>query len=176
MRFSILIICLLGFITAFAQPNREELALQDEEQFDLSFIFQYEDEAVFIVTFSREDKFDNFKIQNSECKTNGINYERPIVDRYVYEQLLTFLQDINITSFQPITNDQDEDAKLRVQGSISIPRTWTLNAFVFRHNPDNIGNESQILEYMVDILKDNTSDDCSKELTEQLSTYINGSD
>lgn len=176
MRFSFLIICLLGFTVAFAQPNREELALRDEEQFDLSFNFQYQNQEAFTVIFSREDNLDNIELINTACKTNGINYERPIADRYVYEQMLDFLQDINITSFQPTQNREDANAKLQVQGSINIQRTWTMNAFVFRHNPNNIGDENQILEYVVDVLIDNASDDCSRKLAEQLDSYVKGTE
>lgn len=176
MKFSVVVVCLLGFVTAFAQPNREELALPDEAQFDLSFIFQYEDEAAFTVVFSREDNLDNIQLINSECTTNGIRYERPIVDRYVYDELLNFLQGINITGFRPTSNEQDTNAKLRVQGTINIQRTWTLNAFVFLHNPNNIGDENQMLEYVVDVLKDNASDDCSTKLAEQLEKYVDGTE
>lgn len=176
MRFSILIICLLSITSVFAQPNREELALSDEEAFDLSFIFQYADTTPFTVVFSREDNLDNIQIYSAECKTNGFNTNQPIVDRYVYEQMLDYLQDINITRFQPTTNRQDAAAKLQVRGSINIQRTWTVNAFVFLYNPDNVGDENQILEYIVDILKDNISDDCNTKIVERLSIYVNGSD
>lgn len=177
MKYSILIISLLSIVTtAFAQPNREELALRDEEQFDLSFMFQYENQEAFTITFSREDNLDNIKINSSECQVNGSNYEQPIADRYVYEQMLEYFQNINITSFQPTQNNQNIDSKLQVQGSISIPRTWTLNAFLFRHHPDNIGDETQILEYIVDILKDNSSDECSNTISEQLEKYVTGTE
>ncbi len=176
MKFSFVIISLLGFVAAFAQPNREELALRDEKQFDLAFIFQYQDNEAFTVSFSRENNIDEILIINTDCQTNGIQYKRPIADRYVYEQMLDYLQDINITNFQPTQNGQDAAAKLQVQGSIHIQRTWTVNAFVFRHNPDNIGDESQILDYVVDVLKDNASDDCSKKLAELLEKYIKGTE
>lgn len=176
MKYAFVIIGLLGVMTAFAQPNREELALRDEAQFDLSFIFKYQDEEAFTVTFSRENNTDNLLIFNTDCKTNGIQYERPIADRYVYEQMLDYLQDINITNFKPTQNGQDAEAKLQVQGSINIQRTWTVNAFVFRYNPNNMGDESQILEYVADVLKDNASDDCSRELAALLEKYVEGTE
>ncbi|MFK7946199.1 MAG: hypothetical protein AB8G11_01325 [Saprospiraceae bacterium] len=176
MKFSIVVVFLLGFTAVFAQPNREALALQDEEQFDLSFFFQYQDEAVFTVTFAREDNLDNIRITHSECQRNELIYDRQIADRYVYDQLLDFLQNINITSFQPTQNEQDLNAKLRVQGSINIQRTWTVNAFVFLYNPNNIGDENQILKYIVDVLKDNSNDNCSKKMTEQLEKYVEGTE
>lgn len=174
MKYSFLIAFLLVSLLGIAQPNREALPLIDEANFVMAFRFQYENEIPFTVTFSRKEKTDFIAISDAKCRRNNMAYELPIVDYYTYEQFLNYLQDIEITQFQPKSNGIDAAAKLQVHGSISITRIWAINAFVFRHNPKNEGTESQILGFIVNILKDNATDDCIKQFVEQLSIYVNG--
>jgi|GEM_PF-2621877 hypothetical protein len=175
MKCFILIFTLLVSSLAYAQPNREELALVDETAFDLSFTFRYEGETAFTITLKRKDKADYISISGeNSCRRNNAIYETPIADRYVYEQFLDYLENINITNYQPLKSSLDDSAKLSVQVFISIARTWTMNAFVFQYHPNKMGDEKQILEFVVDILKDNASDDCSRDLAETLSVYVNG--
>jgi hypothetical protein len=174
MKDFILVCTLLLSTLAYAQPNREELPLKDETAFDLSFMFQYEAEAGVSITLSRKNKIDYLMISgNNTCRRNNAAYETPIADLYVYEQFLDYLQNINITNYQPAQSNI-ANAKLKVQTSISIPNTWTMNAFVFQYHPDNTGDEKQMLEFVVNILKDNALDDCSRNLAETLSVYVDG--
>jgi hypothetical protein len=175
MKYFILITALLLSSLAYAQPNREELALVDETAFDLSFTFRYEGETGVTIAFERKDKVDYLSISGEKsCRRNNVTYEMPIADRYVYDQLLEYLQNINIASYQPSASSLDAAAKLSVQAFISISRTWVMNAFVFQYHPNNVGDEKQILEFVVDVLKDNATDDCSRDLAETLSGYVNG--
>ena len=147
MKHFILIFCVLLSGLAYAQPNRDELALKDETTFDLSFMFQYETEAsvtitLFTITLSRKNKIDYLSISgNNTC--NNLDYETPIADLYVYEQFLDYLQNMNIANYQPSQSNINANAKLKVQASISIPNTWTMNAFVFQYHPENVGDEKE---------------------------------
>lgn len=175
MKHFILIVTLLLSSLAYAQPNREELPLKDETAFDLSFMFQYEAEAGVAITLSRKNNIDYLSISGEKaCRRNNVTYQTPIADLYVYEQFLDYLQNMNIANYQPSQSNINANAKLKVQASISIPNTWTMNAFVFQYHPDNVGDEKQMLEYIVNILKDNATDDCSSDLAETLSVYVNG--
>jgi hypothetical protein len=174
MKHFILIFCLLLSGLAYAQPNRDELALKDETAFDLSFMFQYETQAGVAITFSRKNSIDYLMISGENaCRRNNVTYETPIADLYVYEQFLDYLQNMNIANYQP-TQSNIANAKLKVQASISIPTSWTMNAFVFQYHPDNVGDEKQMLAFIVNVLKDNATDDCSRDLAETLSVYVDG--
>lgn len=166
------LICLLGFLTAFAQTNDDELPLKSEEQFDLNFTFQHQNQSAFTVSFSRQNQTDIIKIKHSDCQTDGTDYQQTISNKAAYDQMLEYLHDINITIFQPVSNDQDPDAQLQVKGMINIERTWTMNAFVFQYNPANDVAENKILEFIVKVLEENKTDGCSTTVTTQLSTYI----
>ncbi|NJN78584.1 MAG: hypothetical protein HC803_09900 [Saprospiraceae bacterium] len=61
-----------------------------------------------------------------------------------------------------------------MQCSIYIPSTLSINAFVFQHHPDNIGEERQMLEFVVNILQDNATDTCTSNLAQTLSVYVIG--
>lgn len=175
MKHFILIFCLFLSGLAYAQPNRDELALKDETAFDLSFMFQYEKEAGVAITLSRKNSIDYLSISgNNTCRRNNVTYQTPIADLYVYEQFLEYLQNINIANYQPSQTNINANAKLKVQASISIPNTWTMNAFVFQYHPDNVGDEKQMLEFIVNILKDNATDDCSSDLAKKLAVYVDG--
>lgn len=169
MKFYLTILCLLGFINVFAQPN-EETTLRYEEQFELSFTFQPQGQEAFTVIFSRETNTDNIKIGSSSCQ-NDINHKRPIANKVAYEQMLDYLHDINITVFQPVSNGDDANAKLEVKGVVNVERTWTMNAFVFQYNPDNEVAENKILDFIIKILNENASDECCKKLAEELNKY-----
>jgi hypothetical protein len=175
MKHFILIFTLFLSAWAYTQPNRDELALKDETTFDLSFMFQYEKETGVGITLSRKNSIDYLAISgNNTCRRNNVAYQTPIADLYVYEQFLDYLQNINIANYQPSQSNINTNAKLKVQASISIPNTWTMNAFVFQYHPDNVGDEKQMLAFIVNILKDNATDDCSRDLAETLSVYVNG--
>jgi hypothetical protein len=172
MKYLFLTISLFAFTTAFAQPNREALALRDEIQFDLSFIFQHQNKESFSISFNRENNVDYILVNHEDCQQRQLQYKRPIADNYAYNQMLDYLQDIDITSFQPIQNTQNIEATFQVQAMINIQRTWTVNAFVFPYNPNNLGDEKQILIFIAEVLSDNDNDDCSKALSEKLNAYL----
>lgn len=175
MKYFILVFTLLLSTWAYAQPSREEVALKDETAFDISFRFQFDTITPTAVTFSRDENTDYIQISGvSNCRRNNMGYRVPIADLYVYDQFLEYLQNLNIANYQPTATSPNIDAKLQVQASISIPSTWTVNAFVFQHHPDSFGEEKQMLTFVVDILNDNAGDECSRDLVAKLQTYVNG--
>ena len=157
---------------SFAQPNRAALALRDEVQFDLSFIFQHQNKESFSISFIREESVDYLSINYKDCQPMRPQYKQPITDNYAFNQMLDYFQDIDITSFQPSQQTQSTASIFQVQGMINIQRTWTVNAFVFSYRPYNLGEENQILAYIRQVLDDNANDDCSKKVAEKLSTYL----
>ena len=172
MKYLFSAIYLLTAAVSFAQPNRAAVALQDEAQFDLSFIFQHQDKTSFSISFIREENVDYMSINYKDCQPMRPQYKQPITDNYTYIQMLDYFQNIDITSFQPSQQTQSTTSTFQVQGMINIQRTWTVNAFVFPYNPYDSGEENQMLEYIALVLSDNANDDCSKKVAEKLSSFL----
>jgi hypothetical protein len=171
---NIFLICsFLITITAFSQIDRTEMALIDEAAFDITIMVQYDNNDPYTIVLRREAQVDEIDFIN-QCQRNNLNTKNLLADKYEYEQLLEYLDNIDIFSYQPNTNTQDEGAKLRIQFSIIRNRTFSMNAFVIEHNPDIQGEEYQILEMISNILRDNSTDNCISDLAEKFETYVKG--
>lgn len=157
----------------FAQGNRNETLLVDEKKFNIIFMFQYQDEVPFSITFYREDNTDFLLISGDSCSRNNSNTQQ-LVDLYAYEQMLAFFDNIKIKVFQPNENAADSGAKLRVQGSLLVSASREMNAFVFLYNPNNMGEENEMLQLISQVITDNALDACSSDFAEQFSDYVNG--
>lgn len=174
MKNILLIFSLLITFNTYGQIDRTELPLIDEENFDINFRFYYDNDSnAYVVNFIRENNVDKIRI-NNDCRKNNLNYTYMLVDKYNYEQFLEYLQNIDIFTYQPNRNMQDEDAKLRVLFSVTKKSSLSVNAFEMQHNPNIQGDEYQILELMSKVLKDNANDACTTRFAEKFENYVKG--
>ena len=173
MKNLLLIFSLLLTFSAFGQTDRTEVALVDEATFDINIRVQYNDGKSYDISFSRENNIDEIWV-NNDCQKGSPNNGTLMADNYEYEQLLEYLQNIDIFTYQPSQNTQNLEANMRVQFSIIRNRTFSMNAFEIQHNPDIQGDEYQILEMISNVLRDNSLDSCSSEFAEKFERYVKG--
>ena len=154
---------------------------EDAQEFTLSFMFKYKD--LDPVTISIRDLYgsahDNQNTYGAELRFigTGCDYENrwniPIASRYSYDQLRQYLVDIDIRTFQPQSNGHDASSDLQIRVTfMSSGSTRTSNVFNWNYNSDNIGDETQILTYLFEVLNDNVSISCAEDAVELLETYI----
>ena len=137
-------------------------------------MFHYDNDSLgYSVNFVRENKVDKIRI-NGDCRRNGSNLSYLMVDNYHFNQLLEYLQNTGVFTYQPSRNMQDKDSKLRVLFSVSKQSNLSVNAFEIQHDPEIQGDEYQILELMSKALKDNAIDSCVAEFAEKFEKYVTG--
>ena len=98
----------------------------------------------------------------------------PIASRYSYDQLRQYLVDIDIRTFKPQSNTHDASSDLQIKIFYAQKNQKRNNSFYWNYNPDNMGDENQILTYLLEVLNDNVSISCARDYVEKLETYIEG--
>ena len=150
----------------------------DAESFTLMLMFKYK--GLDPITVSIRDNYgsanDNENVYGAELRFVGTgcdfenNWEIPIASRYSYDQLRRYLVDVDIRTFKPNSNSLPTDLQIRVSFSTNTQRNS--NIFNWNYNPSNIGDETQILTYLFEVLNDNIFIPCAENAVELLESYI----
>jgi hypothetical protein len=144
----------------------------EEEGFTMKFVFKYKGTNAVDVTISESGEGAKLLFRGTECEARG-NLNIPIVDEYTYEQLLDYLDNIDVKTYQPQNNSHDSNAELQIQFIyFSHAASRKANSFYWNYNPNNIGDENMILEYLLEVMDVNTSKLCDRDFYEKVKSYI----
>ena len=164
--------------TTFAQRLFEDEG-NDAQGFILKIVFKYKDlnpvEVNISDTYGAANDNDTYGAVINFMRT-GCDFENdwkiPIASRYSYNQLRQYLVDIDIRTFKPQSNAHDTSANLQIKFMYLSSNQNDYNIFHWNYNPDNIGDENQILTYLFEVLDENVSIPCARDVVEKLEGYI----
>lgn len=163
--------------TIFAQRLFED---EEEQGFVLKIVFKYKDLNAVEVQISDHygSANDNNNLYDADInfRQTGCDFENdwniPIASRYSYDQLCQYLVDIDIRTFKPQNNAHDVSADLQIKFMYLSSNQKNYNVFHWNYNPDNVGDENQILTYLFEVLDENVSIPCARDTVEKLESYI----
>ena len=178
-KYALIVLTLLFVMNVnYAQKLFED---EDDSQkgFSLRLTFKYKDldpvEVNINDNYGFTDDIDNhgagLKFQGTGCYSEN-SWRIPIANRYSYDLLRQYLVDIDIRTFKPHSNAHDVSSDLQIKFMYLPSGQMNYNTFHWNYNPDNVGDENQILTYLLEVLNDNVSRTCARDYVELLETYI----
>ncbi len=165
IKFGVFLLVFCFAQTAFSQRNSQE-----KEDFSMNFVFKYKSEKSYMIHLIKSDEGGKITYSNLSC--DALQSNEVIADAYYLNQLDNYLKEIDILTFKPSNNNHDLNANLYVRCFYSDNETRQSNDFTFTFNPDNIGEENKILEYLVDVLDANTSRSCNRDVLAKLKKQV----
>ena len=169
MKKYILIMAALLFVVNVNYAQNQE---GEEEGFTMKFVFKYKDKDAVDITITDTGSDARLLFIGTTCDRGG-NQHSPISQGYTYQQLRDYLSDIDVETYKPQNNDHDTDANLQIKFVyFSHGNSRRSNSFHWNYNPDNIGDENMILEYLFEVVEMSISRSCDRDFFEKVKTYL----
>jgi hypothetical protein len=157
-----------------SQLNYAQALEGEENGFTIKLALKYKDANAVDITISDSGEGAKLLFRGTDCEARG-NLNIPITDEYIYQQLRDYLGNIDIETYQPQKNNHDNSADLQIKFiyfSHGVNRKT--NTFHLNYNPNNIGDENMILEYLLEVMDVSVIKSCDRDFYEKVKSYIEG--
>ena len=164
IKFALILLAFCFSNVTFAQID------EDLTTFSLMLNFKFKDEPAYGITITQMQDNTRIIFQNTSCQ--AMQDKQDISDKYIYNQLVDYISQIDLANFSPPKSDQGGNTDLQIECRFRDDSDNEMNYFHYLYNPFTLGEENQLLEYFIEVIENNITRSCHWEILDKLKKHM----